>query len=72
MHNYNINKSLIAINRIIPHNINKQSRPELTASEELIRFASINLICVIIIFLLMSLCYLTHVFYTGAWKPLMT
>lgn len=47
----------------------KPQEPELTSGEELLRFLSINLICIVSIMMMMTFCYLSHIFYTNLWKP---
>lgn len=47
----------------------KPSEPELTSTEELVRFLSINLICIVSIMMMMTFCYLSHIVYNNVWKP---
>lgn len=65
----NTNKTLAAINDHNKSKLEDTSKTELTSIQELGRYVSINLICVIVIMFLMSFCYMSHVFYNNAWKP---
>ena len=49
----------------LPFRTSKSDEPQ----DELFRFISINLICVVSIMIIMSFCYISHVFYNKAWKP---
>jgi hypothetical protein len=50
---------------LFPLKISQSNEPQ----DELFRFISINLICIVSIMVIMSFCYISHVFYNKAWKP---
>jgi hypothetical protein len=43
--------------------------PDLALPEELLRFLSVNLIGIVLIMMVMTLCYLSHICYNNLWKP---
>lgn len=72
MYHYSLDDEEKFLNRNITFKeSNKPVEPELTSAEELARFLSINLICVVSIMMMMTLCYLSHIVYNNLWKPSM-
>jgi hypothetical protein len=49
-------------------NLTTRSKP-VNNLEELTRYLIINLICIVSLMIMMSFCYMSHVFYNNIWKP---